>query len=222
MATKLQLYNQALLLMKERRLSGLTEDRESRRTIDEFYDQVVQFCLEQGMWKFAMRSASLTQAGAGAYGFTYTFNKPSDLVHTFLVGDDTAYDPPLVYTFVDEGTIYYANTSPLRIRYSSNHATLGGGLLSAWPQGFAFYVACELAAWTAYAITGNENVAMMLDKKAKIMLANSLSLHSLVNPPGLLPLNSDARAVSASETNRLRPDILPFGTEIKMMMAGGK
>ena len=221
MATKLQLYNQALLLMKERRLSGLAEDRESRRTMDEFYDQVVQFCLEQGMWKFAMRSATLNQDGAGAYGFTYVFNLPSDHIHTFAVGDTADYDPPLVYTYAEEAGLLYANTTTLRLRYSSNGANYGL-LLSDWPQGFAFYVACELAAWTAYAITGNENVALMLDKKSKIMLANSLSLHSLVNPPGLLPLNSDARAINVSETNRLRPDILPFGTEIKMMMAGGK
>jgi hypothetical protein len=220
-ATKLQIYNQALLMMKERRLSGLTEDRESRRTLDEFYDTVVQFCLEQGMWKFAMRSTSLTQAGAGAYGFTYRFTKPSDLVHTFVVSDTSDYDRPLSYTYGDEGSVYYANSSPLYIRYSSNHATAGGGLLTSWPQSYAFYVAAELAAWTAYPVTGNEKIAMMMDRKAKIMLANALSLYSLVNPPGLLPMNSDARAITASETNRLRPDILPFGAEIKAMLSSG-
>lgn len=221
MATKIQIYNHALLMMKERRLASLTEDRESRRTLDEFYDQILQFCLEAGMWKFAMRSASLTQAGAGAYGFTYVFNKPSDFVHLFMAGTTADFDPPMVYEYVDEGTVFYANTSPLLIRYSSNDASYGGDLTK-WPQGFAQYVAAELAAWTAYPITGNEKITMMLDQKAKVLLANSLAMYSLVNEPGILPMNTGARSPVAGEIINLRPDAQPFGAEIKAMLASGK
>lgn len=222
MATKLQIYNHALLMMKERRLVTLSDDKESRRTLDEFYDQILQFCLEQGMWKFAMRSTSLTQAGSGAYGFTYTFDKPSDFVHLFMASATSDFDKPMVYEYVDEGSIFYANTSPLYIRYSSNDTSSGGGLLTSWPQGFAQYVAAELAAWTAYPITGNEKISAMLDQKAKILLANALAMYSLVNEPGMLAFNTGARSPVAGEINNLRPDAQPFGAEVKAMLAGGK
>jgi hypothetical protein len=208
-------------MMKERRLGSLSDDRESRRTLDEFYNEIVQFGLEQGMWKFAMRSASLTQAGAGAYGFTYVFNKPTDLVHLFMASGSADFDPPMVYDYADEGTVLYANSSPLHIRYSSNDASYGGDL-SKWPQGFAQYVATELAAWTAYPITGNEKITAMLDQKAKILLANALAMFSLVNEPGILPFNSGARTQVAGDITNLRPDAQPFGAEIKAMLAGGK
>lgn len=218
MATKLELYNRALIAMKERRLASLSEDREARRVLDEVYSQVLQFCLEQGMWKFAMRNSSLAQVGAGSYGFTYKFNKPTDLVHLFTAADNTNYDPPLTYNFADEGAFFYANTTPLRVRYSSNHASFGLNLTS-WPAGFAQYVALELAAWASYAITGNENLAMMLDRASKISLANALSLYSMVAPPGQLPFNTWARSVTASEVINLRPELLPFGAEVKALLA---
>lgn len=225
MASKLQLYNHALLLMKERRLSGLTEDRESRRILDEFYTEVVQFCLEQGMWKFAMRSASLSQVGAGAYGFQYRFNKPEDFVHLFEASETVDYNEPLTYNIVDEGTVFHAKSNPLYVRYSSNFSHLGtspyNAWMAAWPQGFSQYVATELAAWAAYAITGNERIVAALDRKAKILLANALALHSLVAPPGQLPFNTWARSITASEAINNRPELLPFGAEIKAMLSGG-
>lgn len=218
MADQLSIYNHALLLMKERRLASLTEDREARRVLDEFYTEIKQFCLEQGMWKFAMRSASLTQNGAGLYGFTYSFAKPTDIIHLFSASETSDYSDPLVYNFADEADVYYGNVTPLKVRYSSNGASYGGDLTS-WPQGFAQYVATELAAWSSYSITGNERIAMMLDRKSKILLANALGLYSLVAPPGQLPFNSWARSITASEAINMRPEILPFGTEIKALLA---
>lgn len=219
MATQLSIYNHALLTMKERRLASLGEDRESRRVLDEFYTQVVQFCLEQGMWTFAMRSATLTSSGSGAYGFTKTFAKPSDYIHLFTVSENASFDPPLVYGFANEGSFLYGNVTPIYIRYSSNDPTNGGGLLTKWPQGFAEYVAGTLAAWSCYAITGNERVAAMIDQRAKVLLFNALSLYSLVAQPGMLPFNTLARSTNASEANNLSPGLLPFGAELRAMMA---
>lgn len=219
-ASKLQIYNHALLMMKERRLSGLNEDRESRRTLDEFYDEIVQFCLEQGMWKFAMRMATITQSGSGLYSMTYKFNKPTDIIHTFAVGNTATVDP-MVYSYIDEGSFYYANTSPLYVRYSSNDTSYGLDL-TRWPQGFTQYVAAELAAWAAYAITGNADLMGGLNMKAKVLLANALSLYSLINMPGQLPMNTGARSGTAAEEINNRPELLPFGTEIKMMASKGQ
>jgi hypothetical protein len=221
MATQLQLYNHACLMMKERRLASLDEDREARRVLDEFYTEVVQFCLEQGMWKFAMRSASLTQTGAGSYGFTYAFSKPTDFVHLFMASTSSDFDPPMVYDYADEGSVFHADASPLYIRYSSNGTSYGNDLTK-WPQGFSQYVATELASWAAYPITGNEKITLMLDQRSKLLLANALAMYSLVNEPGILPFNTGARSPIASDVNNLHPEAQPFGAEIKAMLAGNK
>lgn len=219
MATKLQVYNHALLLMKERRLASLTEDRESRRILDEFYDQVLQFCIEQGMWKWAMKRDSLTQQGSGLYGFTYRFDKPSDFIHLFSASEASDFDPPLVYNFVDEGAFFYANSTPLYIRYTSN-ATNRGLDLARWPQGFTEFVCSELASWAAFSITGDPRIAQFLEQRAKVKMANALSLHALTALPGHLPMNAEARAPVASEEVHFRPELLPFGTEVKALIAG--
>lgn len=221
MASKLSIYNQALLLMKERRLSSLSEDRESRRVLDELWIPLFYFCLEQGMWKFAMRSATLSQVGAGLYGFTYKYNKPSDFIHLFSASENASYDPPLVYGFADEGPYFYGNVSNLRIRYASKGSSYGGNE-AAWPYGYAEYVATELASWACYAITGNERLAMYLDRRAKILLANALSLYCMTAPPGQLPFNTWARSVTASEAVNMRPELLPFGAEVKALLASDK
>ena len=60
MTSRLQIYNGALLLCEERFLSSLTEDREPRHLLDHVWNNGgVRYCLEQGQWRFAMRSVSL-------------------------------------------------------------------------------------------------------------------------------------------------------------------
>ena len=47
MASKLSIYNGALRAIGERRLASLTEDRASRRELDDAYDDVVANCLSR-------------------------------------------------------------------------------------------------------------------------------------------------------------------------------
>lgn len=59
MATKLGLYNGALREMGERRLDTLTERGESRRVLDDVYDDVIEDCLAAGSWNFATETVKL-------------------------------------------------------------------------------------------------------------------------------------------------------------------
>ena len=61
MATQLDVYNQALLALKESMLASLTEERESRRVLDALWVDVRQKMIEAGFWKFAVRAVSITQ-----------------------------------------------------------------------------------------------------------------------------------------------------------------
>src|SRR4051812_14499694 len=80
MATdRLKIYNGALLICGERSLATLTENREPRRLLDQVWQEGgVQYCLEQGQWKFAM-CASKFEADTSytaQFGYTNRFQKP--------------------------------------------------------------------------------------------------------------------------------------------------
>jgi hypothetical protein len=48
MTTKLSLYNQSLGHLKEGKIADLTEAVERRYVLDDYYDDALIFCLEQG------------------------------------------------------------------------------------------------------------------------------------------------------------------------------
>jgi hypothetical protein len=76
MASKLSIYNGALLALGERKLSSLTEARGSRRRLDSVWDDGgVKSCLQAGFWNFAMQSIELTYSPSitPAFGYRYAF-----------------------------------------------------------------------------------------------------------------------------------------------------
>ena len=80
MVDKLSIYNGALRELKETPLATLTDNRPIRKTLDTAYDEAVRFCLESGVWTFAMRDIAITQSGTSSIGYGYTFTKPSDFL----------------------------------------------------------------------------------------------------------------------------------------------
>lgn len=186
MATKLGLYNSALIILGERRLANLTEAREPRRAIDDAYDDAVAYCLEIGFWNFAMRaiqadhSASVTPA----FGYTYAFAKPEDFIRTYSLGSTETFDPPLL-TIVDEPNYWYANVDPLYAKYVSNDVAYGMDL-SLWSESFTDYVANRLAVKTCKRITGKFADDTLL-KQEKRALAQARSKDAMDEPPGFPP-----------------------------------
>jgi hypothetical protein len=58
--TKLSLYNGALRELGSRKLSSLSENRESRRVLDDIWDGGFRDeILESGLWTFAVRSIEI-------------------------------------------------------------------------------------------------------------------------------------------------------------------
>ena len=154
--TKLRLYNDAGLLLTEEPLASLTESNKLRRALDAVYDAVLQQCLEEGFWNFAMRVASI-DASAGidpAIGFQNAFEKPEDWVRTYRASDNERLDPPLV-NFNDEGGIWYADCDPLFVKFVSNSVNYGLDL-TLWPESYANFVAYRLAHRVHKRVTGSE------------------------------------------------------------------
>jgi hypothetical protein len=152
--TKLQLYNGALRLCGERKVT-LTEEREPRRILDDIYDEdVIKRCLEQGQWQFATRTVKLEASTSVSpdFGYAYAFEKPSDWVRTTMLASDEYFHNVLTQMSMEAGYIF-SDLDILYLAYVSDDASYGGDL-SLWPLSFSKYVMAEMAYEAAPRLTG--------------------------------------------------------------------
>lgn len=138
-ADQLQLYNAALNLCRQTRLSALTDDIEARYILDDVWNRgngAAQYCLEQGYWTFATASVALANdpGYSPAFGQQYRFFKPADWVRTVRIAAD-GFFRNLLRGVRDEGGVLYANQSPLYLRYISTGAAFGGNV-AGWHETF--------------------------------------------------------------------------------------
>lgn len=144
--SRLKLYNGALMLAQQRSIASLAVNEEPRRLLDEVWnDGGVRFCLEQGQWKFAMRSSELSYETAitPQFGYSRAFAKPSDWVTTSAVCQDGYFRSPLLQ-YTDEIGYWFADLDTLYVRYVSDGADYGSDL-SKWPASFTEYVKAYFA-----------------------------------------------------------------------------
>lgn len=156
--TRLTLYNAALQLMTERKLTALDDpaEEQSQIELDTCWDGgAVDYCLEQALWNFATRSISLTYDPdvTTVFGLKYAFNKPSDWIRTSAISDDEFFNDPLM-DYRDEGERWFSDSQTIYIKYVSNDSQFGADY-SLWPQTFQKVVAAYLAMETCDRITQN-------------------------------------------------------------------
>ncbi len=147
-ATRLSLYNGALRICGDAKLSTITENREPRHLLDDVWDGgALKHCLEQGYWNFAIRT---TEAEASAsvtptFGFRYAFDKPSDWVRTAGIASDEYFRCPLSdLEYKDEAGYWFADIETIYVRYVSNDSSYGTDY-SKWPESFRNFVEHYLA-----------------------------------------------------------------------------
>lgn len=159
MATsKLALYNLALGHLNERKIGSLSENREPRRVLDDFWDQVVAECIAEGFWNFAIRAVEMTNAPSisPSFGYNYGFTHPDDWVRTVQISDEETFRFPL-FDYRDENGYWFANSTPLYARYISNGASYGLDL-SKWPANFTAWVAFKLAEYACGRVAGKADL----------------------------------------------------------------
>lgn len=189
MASKLSIYNGALLVLGERKLSSLSAAQASRRRLDSVWDDDgVKSCLQAGFWNFAMQSVELTYSPSitPAFGFEYAFDKPTDWVRTALVSEDENFTDELL-NYEDQGQYWYADVDTLYARYVSDDTSFGMDIAN-WPANFTRYVE-HYFAWRIVKSTNNSNT----DKEAL-----AVEMRRLLN---------EAKATDAMDeaTKQLRP-----------------
>ena len=174
--SRLEIYNDALVICGERVLASLTEDRKPRRLLDHVWDNDgVDACLERGQWKFAMKAVRLDfdTDVVTDYGYSKPFSKPTDWVLTSAVCSDEFFTAPLL-KYTDENDYWYAEIDIIYVKYVSN-ATDYGLDLSLWPATFADFVAGHFAKKIIRSLTQDAEVKAEVNKeyKERMMLAKN-------------------------------------------------
>lgn len=202
MADKLGVYNAVLGLLGERKLASLSEGREPRRVLDDFWAGGVGFCLEQGQWNFAMRAMEIASSpdASPTFGFQYAFAKPEDWIRTAGLSADPTLDPPL-NDYYDEQGYWWANVDPLYVRIISSDPEYGWDL-SLWPRTFERYVVAHLAAETCDRITSSSAKYAEMRRLEKERRTDAMSKDAMNDPPGFAPVGSWVRSRNAGWSRR--------------------
>lgn len=197
MTTKLEVYNEALLICGERSLSSLTEVRESRYLLDHVYDNDgVQNCLESAQWKFAMRTIRLDYETTiePEFGYRRAFTKPTDWCLTSAICEDEYFNSPLLY-YVDEAGYWYCDLDEIYIRYVSNDSTYGMDLAS-WPSKFADFVAAHFASKIILKLTTDKERVDQVRKYREKMILEAKNHDAMADPTKFPPPGSWVNARS--------------------------
>lgn len=173
-ATQIGLYNAALFILKQAKLATLSDDIEARYTLDEVYEDVKAYMLEQGLWDFASRTVAIeaSEEIEPEFGFDSAFEKPDDFVALIAISNNDQLYPTLDH-YLDEGNYWSASVDPLYIQYVSS-GVLYGGALSRWTKTYARAVEYELAFRIAPHVTAmSESEMNNLETKRDAALINA-------------------------------------------------
>ena len=193
--SRLTLYNNALLMSGERALASLTEAREPRRLLDQVWDTGgVRKCLEQGQWKFAMRTVMLDYDPdlTPTFGYARAFNKPTDWVVTSAVCSDPYFREPLLH-YVDEAGYWYAELDTIYVRYVSDDDQYGMDM-NKWPGSFEDFVAAFFSQRIIFKMSTSDAEMTKADKRLERLKKLALNKDAMADPSKILPPGQWSRA----------------------------
>jgi hypothetical protein len=186
--TKLSLFNGALRELGSRKLASLSENRESRRVLDDIWTSgFVDEVLETAEWTFAMRAIEIASDPSSdpQFGFQYRFTKPSDWVKTSYVCQDEDFNDPCL-DYADENDSWWANIATLYIKYVSNDASYGADL-SLWTPSVVTFAETLLARKACKRLTQSDSDEDMLWKKLKKAKTEAMSRDAAKGPTKFAP-----------------------------------
>jgi|GEM_PF-1035970 len=168
---QLGLYNDALLLLGQRALSSLTEDREPRHRLDDVYNlEAINYCLELSKPTFARKTSLLTTSSTSAnHDLDNVYTLPTDYVTMIAPYSDANLDQE-IKRFILEGRTIACNYSSLYLRYISN-----GYALTDWTPSFTRVVAAYLAREVAERLSPDKYDSIDAKFTDRVSVVKSLS-----------------------------------------------
>lgn len=201
MATQLEHYNAALEILGETPLASLTEARKPRYDLDRVWDRgFVKLVLSKGSWNFAIRTSRLSfDSGLEpAFGYSYIFTKPSDMVRlTAISGNERLGEPLLDYR--PEGGYIYADIPDIYVSYVSDEADYGGTITN-WPETLDEYANHLLAHAACRSISQSSTLKKDIKMDMRLALSDAKALDGMAEAPKFFP---QGRFVGARRGSRI-------------------
>lgn len=150
--SQLTLYSGACRIIGTTAPATLTENTETRRLLDAVWGDggdyaAIDACLEDGLWNFAMRTASIDYDSSISpdFGFNRAQLKPTDWVRTECIASDENFINRLTdLGYRDEAGYWFTWCDTIYVRYVSNDEDYGHNY-SLWPHSFKEFVEAYLA-----------------------------------------------------------------------------
>ena len=200
--TQLSLYNQALRMVGETKITALTDNRPERYALDSIWDEdPIKQMLEESQWTFATRSlewnydASVTSS----YGYKYAFTKPGNYVRSAAICADEFYSSPITQ-FADENGYWFCDYETIYIKYVSE-SDLFGRDYSLWTELFRYCVASKMAAELAISLTKSQSMVDVIDKKLAKYINDAKSLDAMNQPTRFMPPGNWTRSRRSTGRN---------------------
>lgn len=176
----LDLYNEALLLLGQRQLASITEDREPRHRLDGAYNRLaVEYCLQIVQPSFAGTTVKLGSPVPGTT-FTYTHALPTDEVDVISVFSDQSLDQPIT-RYIKEGGAISCDYDTIWVRYISNALAMD---IDAWPAAFFKVVGAYLALQTATRLSPDEYEKIELKFQQRVQISKDTDGIKTSGPSG--------------------------------------
>ena len=192
MASKLQIWNDALTLLGEPRLTTLTDDVQGRYELDNLYDRAVIEVTRQAAWHHAIKIDSPTPGATTYLGFSNSYPKPADWLrhHSIYTNIGTRESP---IDARDIGSNYAVNSSVnvwIRYIYLATNETL-------WPESFVLALATYLAFVLAERISGKSEKTESIYQLWQARLAEGAAIDAMPDSEWL-PFQLDGSMVRAA------------------------
>ncbi len=204
-ATRLTLYNGALAIVGEGALLTTTENRESRRQLDDVWDRgAVRTCLSMGLWNFARRGIqwNFDPDFTPPFGYRCAFNLPADWVRWMAVCEDEYMGVPLL-RYQDEGQWFFCDLQQIYVAYVSDDSKFGMNM-AAWPDNFQRYVEAYFAAAIALRLTGSKDIVAKANGERDTNLKRAKSTDAMNEATTSLPPGNWSQARRGRRSNLSR------------------
>ena len=200
--TQLSLYNQALRMVGETKITALTDNRPERYALDSIWDEdPIKQMLEESQWTFATRSLewNYDSSQTSDFGYKYAFTKPGNYVRSAAICSDEFFQEPLT-NYADENNYWYCDYETIYIKYISDDYQFGRDY-SLWTELFRNCVATKMAAELAISLTKSQSMMDGLEKKLKGYVRDAKSLDAMNQPTRFMPPGNWTRSRRSTSRN---------------------
>jgi len=176
MASKTEIANRALIKLGQPRVSNIATDSSAAPvTINQIYDSVLKYCIQQYPWNFTITRTDLApDANAPSWGFDYAFTLPSDCLQILEIMNDPEYQ-------VEGGKILCDGSDTLYIKYI---ALITDAAL--FPPIFVEFFAQQMAIEACDRITDDTNLKSVLLQQMSGITETAMATDAIENWPAQL------------------------------------